>query len=40
LPIDSWPSDPVGGAFLDDLTAPDPTGLATDEAADAAPDQS
>jgi probable phosphoglycerate mutase len=38
--IESWHSEPVGGAFLDDLTAPDPTGQATDEAADAAPDQS
>jgi broad specificity phosphatase PhoE len=31
-----WHSDPVGGAFLDDETAPDPTGQATDEAADQA----
>ena len=38
--IEAWHSDPVGGAYLDDLTAPDPTGQATDEAADAAPDQS
>jgi probable phosphoglycerate mutase len=38
--IESWHSEPVGGALLDDLTAPDPTGQATDEAADAAPDQS
>jgi broad specificity phosphatase PhoE len=37
--IAAWHSEPVGGAFLDDLTAPDPTGQATDEAADAAPDQ-
>jgi broad specificity phosphatase PhoE len=32
--IEEWHSEPVGGAFLDDLTAPDPTGQATDEAAD------
>jgi broad specificity phosphatase PhoE len=31
-----WHSNPVGGAFLDDETAPDPTGQATDEAADQA----
>ncbi len=37
--IEAWHSEPVGGAYLDDLTAPDPTGQATDEAADAAPDQ-
>jgi probable phosphoglycerate mutase len=29
--VHAWHSDPVGGAFLDDLTAPDPTGQATDE---------
>lgn len=28
----SWTSDPIGGAYLDDETAPDPTGHATDEA--------
>lgn len=28
----SWSSDPIGGAFLDDATAPDPTGHGTDEA--------
>lgn len=27
--IDAWSSDPVGGAFLDDLAAPDPTGQST-----------
>jgi broad specificity phosphatase PhoE len=27
-----WHSDPVGGSFLDDESAPDPTGQATDEA--------
>jgi probable phosphoglycerate mutase len=32
--VEAWHSEPVGGAFLDDLTAPDPTGQATDEAAD------
>jgi len=37
--IDAWHSEPVGGAFLDDRAAPDPTGQATDEAADAAADQ-
>ena len=30
--VEAWHSEPVGGAFLDDLTAPDPTGQATDEA--------
>ena len=30
--IEAWHAEPVGGAFLDDLTAPDPTGQATDEA--------
>jgi probable phosphoglycerate mutase len=30
--VHTWHSEPVGGAFLDDLTAPDPTGQATDEA--------
>jgi probable phosphoglycerate mutase len=30
--IVSWHSDPVGGAFLDDASAPDPTGQGTDEA--------
>ncbi|HEX7716292.1 MAG TPA: histidine phosphatase family protein [Marmoricola sp.] len=34
--IDAWHCEPVGGAFLDDLTAPDPTGQATDEAVDGA----
>lgn len=28
----SWTADPIGGAYLDDETAPDPTGQATDEA--------
>lgn len=28
--VDAWSSDPVGGAFLDDAAAPDPTGQATD----------
>jgi broad specificity phosphatase PhoE len=37
--IKAWHSDPVGGAFLDDATAPDPTGQATDEATDEAPEQ-
>jgi broad specificity phosphatase PhoE len=37
--IEAWHSEPVGGAYLDDLTAPDPTGQATDEAAEVAPDQ-
>ena len=36
--VDAWHSEPVGGAFLDDLTAPDPTGQATDEATDEATD--
>jgi broad specificity phosphatase PhoE len=36
--IDAWHSEPLGGAFLDDVTAPDPTGQGTDEAADEAPD--
>jgi probable phosphoglycerate mutase len=31
--IVAWHSDPVGGAFLDDASAPDPTGQGTDEAA-------
>jgi probable phosphoglycerate mutase len=30
--VHAWHSEPVGGAFLDDATAPDPTGQATDEA--------
>jgi probable phosphoglycerate mutase len=30
--VRAWHSEPVGGAFLDDLTAPDPTGQATDDA--------
>jgi broad specificity phosphatase PhoE len=30
----SWVADPVGGAFLDDETAPDPTGHGTDEVED------
>lgn len=34
--IESWHSEPVGGAFLDDLLAPDPTGQGTDEARDSA----
>ena len=37
--VEAWHSEPVGGAFLDDATAPDPTGQATDEAAGHAPDQ-
>jgi broad specificity phosphatase PhoE len=32
--VEAWHAEPVGGAFLDDVTAPDPTGQATDEAAD------
>lgn len=27
----SWTPDPIGGAYLDDATAPDPTGQSTDE---------
>lgn len=34
--VHDWHSEPIGGAFLDDASAPDPTGQATDEAADAA----
>lgn len=30
--IAAWHSEPVGGAYLDDLTAPDPTGQATEDA--------
>ena len=37
--IHAWHSDPVGGALLDDATAPDPTGQATDEATADGPDQ-
>ena len=37
--IAAWHSDPVGGAYLDDASAPDPTGQATDDAAEAASDQ-
>lgn len=33
--IHAWHSEPVGGAFLDDETAPDPTGQGTEEAAEA-----
>ncbi|HET6165650.1 MAG TPA: histidine phosphatase family protein [Marmoricola sp.] len=33
--IEAWSSDPVGGAFLDDASAPDPTGQATDGAVEA-----
>jgi broad specificity phosphatase PhoE len=29
----SWTTDPIGGAYLDDEDAPDPTGHGTDEAA-------
>ena len=29
--VHAWHSEPVGGAFLEDETAPDPTGQATDE---------
>jgi broad specificity phosphatase PhoE len=32
--VEAWHAEPVGGAFLDDVTAPDPTGQATDEAED------
>jgi broad specificity phosphatase PhoE len=32
--VEAWHAEPVGGAFLDDVTAPDPTGQATDEATD------
>lgn len=35
--VHDWHSEPVGGAFLDDITAPDPTGQATEEALDGAP---
>ena len=31
--VEAWHAEPVGGAFLDDATAPDPTGQATDERA-------
>jgi probable phosphoglycerate mutase len=37
--IDAWHSEPVGGAYLDDLTAPDPTGQATDEVPEEQQDQ-
>jgi broad specificity phosphatase PhoE len=37
--IAAWHPDPVGGAYLDDVSAPDPTGQATDEAADQTRDQ-
>lgn len=37
--IAAWHSDPVGGAFLDDASAPDPTGQATDETKDPIQDQ-
>jgi probable phosphoglycerate mutase len=30
--VHAWSSEPIGGAFLDDAAAPDPTGQATDEA--------
>lgn len=30
----SWTADPIGGAYLDDATAPDPTGQGTDEVED------
>jgi len=29
--VEAWHAEPVGGAFLDDASAPDPTGQATDE---------
>jgi probable phosphoglycerate mutase len=29
--VHAWHAEPVGGAFLDDATAPDPTGQGTDE---------
>jgi probable phosphoglycerate mutase len=32
--VEAWHAEPVGGPFLDDATAPDPTGQATDEADD------
>jgi probable phosphoglycerate mutase len=32
--VRAWHSEPVGGAFLDDHTAPDPTGQAPEETAD------
>ena len=34
--IQTWHSEPVGGAFLDDESAPDPTGQGTGEAAEEA----
>ena len=34
--IDAWHSEPVGGAFLDDESAPDPTGQGTEEAVEEA----
>ena len=30
--VHAWHAEPVGGAFLDDVTAPDPTGQATEDA--------
>lgn len=38
--IHAWHSEPVGGAFLDDLSAPDPTGQGTDEAVEEAHERS
>jgi len=32
--VQAWHGEPVGGAFLDDATAPDPTGQATDDSAE------
>jgi len=32
----SWTTDPIGGSFLDDESAPDPTGHGTDEVVDEA----
>jgi broad specificity phosphatase PhoE len=37
--VHAWHAEPVGGAFLDDASAPDPTGQATDETADEDVDQ-
>jgi probable phosphoglycerate mutase len=34
--VEAWHAEPVGGAFLDDAAAPDPTGQATDEESHAA----
>lgn len=37
--IHAWHSEPVGGGFLDDASAPDPTGQGTDEAVAEARDE-